>query len=65
MTEKATMTRQETADYLSIGLSSLDKLIRRRENPLPHIQIGRRVVIPAKQLEAWFEAETEREAGEV
>ena len=57
------MPRQQTADYMSIGLTSLDKIITRRDNPLPHIKVGRRVVIPRAALETWIREETERQTG--
>ena len=64
MTDRATMTRQQTADYLNVGLTTLDKMISRRDNPLPHIRVGRRVIIPREALEAWIVTETERQSGE-
>lgn len=63
MNEKTMMSRQQAADYMSIGLSSIDKMIARRDNPLPHIKVGRRVVIPKAALETWIEEEIERQTG--
>ena len=55
------LTRQECADYLSIGLTTLDKMIRRRDNPLPHVIVGsKRVVIPKDLLDRWIDNEAER-----
>ncbi len=53
-------TRQEAADYLGIGLSLLDQQIRRRAYPIPHIRVGRRVLIPSDELDRWIAEETER-----
>lgn len=63
MNERQILTRQQTADYLTVGLTSLDKMIARRDNPLPHIRVGRRVVIPREALERWIQEETERNGG--
>ena len=62
MTDRRILTRQEAAQYLSIGLSTLDKLVAQRENPLPHIRTGRRVLIPRDALEAWLNSELKRQS---
>lgn len=54
------VTRQGTADLLGIGLSTVDRLINRRDHPLPHIRVGRRVLIPFGMLEDWIKEEAER-----
>ena len=54
-------TRQQAADALAIGLSTLDKLMARKDNPLPHIRVGRRVLIPADKLDEWISEEQERQ----
>ena len=59
------LTRQQAADYLNVGLTLLDRIIHRRDNPIPHIRVGKRVVIPRDALEAWISAEVERNGGEV
>ena len=61
MSENLMYSQQEGADVLGIGLNTLHKLIVRRENPLPHIRVGKRVLIPRDRLEAWIEAETDRQ----
>ena len=57
MPEKKILTRRETANYLGIGLTTLDKLISRKHNPLPHIRAGSRVLIPTDALDEWIKAE--------
>ena len=57
------LTRRQAADYLNVGLSLLDKTIHRQDNPLPHIQVGKRVVIPRDALDAWIDAEIMRNGG--
>ena len=61
MEEKRVLTRQEAADYMSVGVCTLDKMIRRRDNPLPHVIMGsKRVLIPKNLLDKWIDNEAER-----
>ena len=60
---KATYTRAEGAERVGVGLNSFDKLLARNDNPIPHFNVGRRVLIPKESLEEWLKAEAERKTG--
>ena len=60
-----TMTRQEACEYLSVGLSTLDKLLKRKEHPIPHINFGRRVVLDRARLDKWISEEFDMKDGGV
>ena len=49
MTERLTLTVVEAADLLGVSRNSLYEAVRRGE--VPHLRIGRRIVIPRRQLE--------------
>lgn len=47
-------TRKEGAKKLKISLVKFDELLRRKNDPLPHLKLGRRVLIPAEALREWI-----------
>jgi len=49
MTERLTLTVVEASELLGVSRNSLYEAIRRGE--VPHLRIGRRIVIPRRQLE--------------
>ena len=55
------LTRKEVADYLKIGMSTLDRLIHKKDHPIPHIATGRRILIPQSELEKWITEEANKE----
>lgn len=65
MPEKRIFTRQEAADYLGVSLNLFDKLISRRFHPVPHIRVGKRVLIPVNAFDEWIDAEADRTGVEV
>lgn len=61
--EKQACTRNEAARDLGISLNTLDSYLHRAKNPLPHIKIGRRYIIPVEGLRQWLLDEAARQAG--
>ena len=53
---------EQTATLLGIGTQTLQGWLRRKDNPLPHIRDGRRIIIPDFLLTEWIRAESERSA---
>ena len=51
--EKTVLTVKEAAAIMRISASAMYQLVR--EKKAPHICIGKRKVIPAKQFYAWLE----------
>lgn len=45
------------ADELGISLVTLNKLLMREENPIPSLRVGRKILIPCDQFEAWVATE--------
>ena len=58
--ERLVLTRREGAEAVGVGLSTFDKLLRRKENPVPSLRVGRKIVIPKEQFKMWLEAEGSR-----
>ena len=50
--EKATMTVEETAEYLNIGRSLCYRMIK--ENKIPYIKFATRIVVPRVKLEEFL-----------
>lgn len=55
--EHSILTAKEAADILRISRSQLYAMIR--SNEIPHISLGKRQVIPARQLHDWLDKRTE------
>ena len=51
---------EQTATLLGIGTQTLQGWLRRKDNPLPHIRDGRRIIIADFILTEWIRAESER-----
>ena len=54
--EHSIFTAKEAADIIRISRSQLYAMIR--NNDIPHIAIGKRQVIPARQLHDWLDRRT-------
>lgn len=63
--EKGAFRRKEAAQFIGASLPTLDELLHRAENPIPHIQIGRRIMIPVRDLQDWLSAEARRNGAAV
>lgn len=46
---------------MGVSLTTLDALMNRANHPIPHIRLGRKVIIPVKGLETWLAEEAERQ----
>jgi len=57
-----TLMRDEAAKKLNVSLPTLDALLRRTENPLPSIRVGRKWLIPEAMLEEWLREEAGRQS---
>lgn len=53
-TERLVYTRKEASNVLGVGLVTLDALLRREKDPLPHVKVGSRILIPINALETWI-----------
>lgn len=51
---RLTLTRKEVAAALGIGLTKVDQLLRRTENPIPSVRLGRKILVPCAMFEAWL-----------
>ena len=54
--KRATMTVEEMAVYLGIGRNKAYRMAR--ERGVPALRLGRRIVIPREEFEAWILRET-------
>lgn len=52
-------SRVETAAILSVSVRTIDNLIADKTSGFPIRRIGRKVVIPRRELELWLEQQTE------
>lgn len=59
-------TYSELAKTTGVCIPTLRKLVNRKEDPLPAVRVSpRKLVFLSDQVQAWFEAEAKRQAGEV
>lgn len=54
MTEKLTLSVEEAGKLLGVSRQVAYQLIHRAD--FPTLQIGRRILVPKKQLEAWMDS---------
>ena len=55
------LARKECMAVLHIGMTSMDALLRRNNDPIPSLRIGRKILIPRRQLQEWIERQTIKE----
>lgn len=53
MAEKMVLTVEETREMLGIARPTVYQLVHRKDFPV--IRIGRRILVPKKQLEDWID----------
>ena len=58
--EKGTMTRKQVAKYLNLSIPTVAQLEQRRENPLPSLRVGKRVLYPVRLVDEWIESQARR-----
>lgn len=56
--QKATYTRHEAGAVIGVSMTTLDALLKRKENPIPSVRIGRKVLIPIEKLHMWIAENT-------
>lgn len=59
--EKLNYFRKEAAEAGGISLPTLDALLNRECDPIPHFRVGRKVLIPVDGFRNWLAAESERQ----
>ncbi len=59
--ETFAFTRKEAAGACNISLPTLDAYLRRQDRPMPHIRVGRKIIIPADGLREWLAEEAARQ----
>ncbi len=52
------LRRSDCAAMLGISVGTFDKLLRRKENPIPSIRIGHQIIIPEDQFDKWIASES-------
>lgn len=50
------ITVAELADYLSVSVPTVYRLCRRRENPLPFLEVARTIRFRFSEVERWLES---------
>jgi len=58
MSERLTMTVQETAEALGISRNTAYELVH--QGHIPSVRLGRRLLVPKQALHAWLEGQAER-----
>lgn len=50
------MTLDKVAEYLSVSVSTVRRLINRGDDPMPHIRLGKYTVrVPRTRLNQWIQ----------
>lgn len=50
--QRCTMTVKETASYIGLHTDTIYDLVR--ENQIPHIRLGRKILFTKEALDAWI-----------
>lgn len=59
--ERMNLSRKEAAEFVGVGITTIDAWLHRAKDPLPHFQCGtRKILIPRTSLIEFVEAETRR-----
>ncbi|MEM9109390.1 MAG: helix-turn-helix domain-containing protein [Planctomycetota bacterium] len=58
--ERLGYSRVEAAEILSVSVRTIDNLIADKNSGFPIRRIGRKVVIPRRELELWLDEQTEQ-----
>lgn len=58
--ERLGYSRVEAAEILSVSVRTVDNLIADKSSGFPIRRIGRKVVIPRRELELWLDEQTEQ-----
>jgi len=56
--ERMALRRKEAAAAMGISGPTLDALLRRETDPVPHFRCGKRLVIPTEELKEWLKRQT-------
>lgn len=51
---------KDIKEILGAGNSTLQELLNREENPIPHFRIGRRIIIPCDLFHQWLNSQATR-----
>ena len=54
-----TATPKEAAAMLQISMPTMYALLHRRDDPIPSVQVGRKLLIPRAQLETWLDRQAQ------
>ncbi|MDA8718565.1 helix-turn-helix domain-containing protein [bacterium] len=55
MNDLEMMTLAEVAEYLSVSISTVRRLIKQSPNPLPHIKLNTHFIrVPRQKLNQWI-----------
>lgn len=60
LSERLGYSRVEAAEILSVSVRTIDNLIADKTTRFPVRRIGRKVVIPRRELELWLDEQTEQ-----
>ena len=54
------ISREEGRKALNVGMNSFDALLRRKDDPIPSIRVGRRVLIPLEEFREWMNRQAKK-----
>ena len=53
-------TREDLRTVLDTSIGTVDKLLRRKDYPIPSLRVGHKILIPCDQFDAWVAEESAR-----
>lgn len=57
--EKTIANREWIREELCVSMTLVDRLLKRKNDPIPSIRVGRRVLIPIDSFQKWLARQTE------
>ena len=53
--------KEQAAKKMGVSVNTFETLLKRNDNPIPSIKVGRRTIIPSELLNEWLRDEAKRQ----
>ena len=57
--ERTTVNREWVKEELGLSMTLVDRLLKRKVDPIPSFKVGRRIIIPIDGFQKWLARQTE------
>ena len=53
--------KEQAAKIVGVSVNTFETMLKRKENPVPSIRVGRRTIVPSELLKEWLRDEAKRQ----